>query len=179
MNDNNVVQQPALNIPKRELIIRENKFILPRRTRAGSPNANGWTYTKKAFTEAMGRYCKNRGGKLYLAPACIDSGYNKEDIAKINTEVYGKFHIPGVCQLKYIIGEVIEWNDYTIVFKYTPTPISSEMMHMVQEGSSVNIRYNASLVPGVPIDKMDIYCLDVACIPFETLGVDIQSIIKS
>lgn len=164
-------------IPKRPLVMRDGIFVLARMTRAGSPNDNGVAYTKEAFDNAMNNYIKKHGGKLYLAPACVKGNYDIDTIRKINSEVYSKFHHPNP-KSEYAIGEVIDWTDYTITFRYTPTNVSSNLINTVLEESHVCIRYTASVIPNILISKMDICCLDVPSIPFEVLNIDIDDIIN-
>lgn len=160
---------------KKPLVIKEDgTFTLYRKTRAGSINANGIVYTKEAFDEAMKKYMAING-RMFLAPSVVESGYDSRTIKKINTEVYVKFHgsVLGPRQ-EYTVGQVCSWDDFTITCKYTPTSTTEKLINTVLEKSKIQIRYLAD-PRCIPVRTMRITCLDIACIPFDVLSINLDS----
>lgn len=160
---------------RKPLVIKDDgTFTLYRKTRAGTPNVNGIIYTKEALDAAMKRYIETNG-MVFLAPAVIDSGYDVTTMKRINTDIYMNFYDYSKGQnIEYSIGRIYSWDDFTVTCKYTPTSTTKELTNMILENSKINLRYLATVVKGKPIEEMRILCLDIPCIPFDVLGVDMS-----
>lgn len=158
---------------KKCIIMKDGLFTLHRKTRAGVANNNGAIYTKEAFDTAMTEYIKNNRGSVFLAPVTIEKGFDIQTIRKINTDIYRKFHEP-LPKLEYKIGEVTSWDDFAITTKYIPTSTTKELVNNILDKSKICVRYIAEAKRGVPIEKMRIICLDIACIPLSVLNVDLS-----
>lgn len=165
----------------------KGNFTLLRRTRAGVPNANGYTYTKDAFDEAIRRYVKEKNSGLYLAPVSFsESSFDSYDgkdktklTIKVNTEVYGKFNksMPQSEYQKFRVADIVNYDDYTITFKKISMipEIESFFSKYVNDDTMVQMRYNADIHKGI-VTEMRIICFDLSVIPYNELGIDIKKI---
>ena len=160
----------------------KGNFTLLRRTRAGIPNVNGYTYTKDAFHLGISRYMREKNSGLYLAPISFDhttesEQYDISTITKINTEVYGKFNksMPHNEYLKFKVADIVSWDDYTITFhKIDMIPKTEDLFtKYVNDDVMVQMRYGADIVKGVA-KEISIICFDLSVIPYEELEIDIK-----
>lgn len=161
-------------------IVKDGFFTLPRKTRPGIPHIMNRVYTREAFNNAMEEYIKIGGG-LYMAPVTIidETIYGANTTSYINTVVYKNFHDPFINK-EYLIGKVDKWDDYTITFKYSTTPTTSKLIHLIDKDTKVNLRYEPIRIDSrtKQITSMKITMLDIPVIPFEVIGIDIQSVIE-
>ena len=161
-------------------------FTLTRRTRAGVPNANGYTYTKDAFDNAIKRYMKEKNAGCYLAPVSFSESsfdsYGKDNVKltiKVNTEVYGKFNksMPQSEYQKFRVADIVNYDDYTITFKKISMIPETESFFSkyVNDDTMVQMRYSADIHKGI-VTEMRIICFDLSVIPYNELGIDIKKI---
>lgn len=167
----------SMSILKRIQLTKVNGlFKLRRKTRAGVPNLNGYTYNKDDFDRAMNEYVETDGG-LYLAPCVVDMGSFGDKTSLINDTIYGKFHTPKP-KTEYKFAKLVKWDDSYMIFKYCPTEKCMPYINMVTDDICVTTRYCGELEQEkmVHISKIDM--LDIPVIPFDMLGIDIYKYAK-
>lgn len=166
-------------------LYRENDIItLPRKTRAGIPNFNGYTYSKEAFDAAMRFYMEYMNGLVYAAPVSLSvdqkTGYEKDKVIDINNKVYASFFRNNDKKPDYVIGKVVEWDDFTFTIQLSGTLLSRQFMKYIKEDTEIALRYTplSKYSKKETITKMNIVMLDMSIIPFEDLGIDIKELME-
>lgn len=151
-------------------------ITLPRLTKGGIPNINGYTYTEEAFDNAMKNYIM-KSGIVCLAPEIlgidgIDDKLTVKEIAKFNDAVYTQFHSKGAND-KYLFGNVEDWNENTITFKYIKSDIGEKYLPLIYTDTKINMRYMVD-TPSIKkeITSMGIILFDITVIPFDDIRDD-------
>ena len=130
--------------------ISSNIIKLPRATKAGVPNVNGYTYSKEVFDEAMNRYF-SLSGKVYLAP--------------VEDELYASF----TPNERDYFGDIVDFDNDTISVKmkglsFYPESYLPIIKAVLDNKMDIRLRYSCESNSNKVITRMGIMSCDISAL---------------